>query len=165
MYSPSGCIVSSMWSVSLRPPLPIGASLRCTLEQRWAYQQPTVLCFVDFAAAFDSVDSVSLWRMMEADGLPAKLLRLSKGYYRSMRARVRAYGEEFETFEVKIDVRQRCTLSPTLFNYTIDYILGKSLRDYAGVAVVIGLFLRHSQCSNIDMSLFTIAVCPQPMAN
>ncbi|CAE1331143.1 unnamed protein product [Acanthosepion pharaonis] len=31
-------------------------SLRHTLKQRWAYQQPTVLCFVDFAAAFDSVD-------------------------------------------------------------------------------------------------------------
>ncbi|CAE1283158.1 unnamed protein product [Acanthosepion pharaonis] len=35
-------------------------NLRRTLEQRWAYQQPTVLCFIDFAAAFDSVDRDAL---------------------------------------------------------------------------------------------------------
>ncbi|CAE1309194.1 unnamed protein product [Acanthosepion pharaonis] len=72
---------------------------------------------------------------MEADGMPAKLLRLIKGYYRSTRARVRAYSEESEMFEVKTGVHQGCALSPTLFNYTIEYILGKALRDYAGVAV------------------------------
>ncbi|CAE1235515.1 unnamed protein product [Acanthosepion pharaonis] len=109
-------------------------SLRRTLEQRWAYQQPTVLFFVDYAAAFDSVDRGSLWRIMEADGMPAKLLRLIKSYYRSTRARLCAYGEESETFEVKTGVRQGCALSPTLFNYTIDYILGKAHLDYAGVA-------------------------------
>lgn len=72
---------------------------------------------------------------MEADGIPAKLLRLIKGYYRSTRARVHAYGEESGTFEVKTGVRQGRALSPTLFNYTIDYILSRALRDYAGVAV------------------------------
>ncbi|CAE1258644.1 unnamed protein product [Acanthosepion pharaonis] len=128
-------------------------SLRRTLEQHWAYQQPTVLCFVDFAAAFDSVDRGSLWRIMEADGMPTKLLRLIKGYYRSTRARVHAYGEEPETFEVKTGVRQGCTLSPTLFNYTIDYILGKAHQDYAGVAyfcldlIYLSIYLSISLCS------------------
>ncbi len=30
-------------------------NLRRTLEQRWSFQQATVMCFVDFASAFDSV--------------------------------------------------------------------------------------------------------------
>ena len=50
-------------------------SLRRTLEQRWAYQQPTVLFFVDFAAAFDSVDRDSLWHITRADGMLEKLLQ------------------------------------------------------------------------------------------
>ena len=29
-------------------------------------------------------------------------------------------------------MRQGCALSPTLFNYTIDYILDRALQDYAG---------------------------------
>ncbi|CAE1265741.1 unnamed protein product [Acanthosepion pharaonis] len=137
-------------------------SLRRTLEQRWAYQQPTVLCFVDFATAFDSVDRGSLLRIMEADGMPAK--RLIKGYYQSTRARVRAYGEESETFEARTGVRQGCALSPTLFNYTIDCILGKALRDYAGVAVVRRrklilyreLHIPHFPSNGVGMSKFVL---------
>ncbi len=32
-------------------------------------------------------------------------------------------------------VRQGCALSPTLFNYIIDRILGQALQDYPGVQV------------------------------
>ena len=96
-------------------------NLRRTLEQRWAYQQLTVLCFVEFVGAFDLVDRGSLWRIMRADGMPEKLLRLIKGYYLSTRARVRAYGEESETFEVRTGVRQGCTLTLALFNDAIHY--------------------------------------------
>ena len=40
-----------------------------------------VLCFVDFAAARESVDRDSFWRIMRADGMPENLLRLIKGDY------------------------------------------------------------------------------------
>ncbi len=42
-------------------------NLRRTLEQRWSFQQSSVMCFVDFASAFDSVDRESLWRIMVAE--------------------------------------------------------------------------------------------------
>ena len=35
-------------------------SLRRILEHRFCYQQPTVVCFIDFTAAFDSIDHESL---------------------------------------------------------------------------------------------------------
>ncbi len=56
-------------------------NLRRTLEQRWSFQQATVICFVDFASAFDSVDSEPLWRIMAVDGMPPKLVRLIKAYF------------------------------------------------------------------------------------
>ncbi len=49
-------------------------NLRCILEQRWSFQQTTVMCFVDFASAFDSVDRDSLWPIMGADGMPPQAL-------------------------------------------------------------------------------------------
>ncbi|BHF74096.1 hypothetical protein SprV_0401718000 [Sparganum proliferum] len=58
------------------------------LEIRHSYQQPTAVCFVDFAAAFDSVHRVSLWWIIALDGVPAKIIAMIKAYYRSTTARV-----------------------------------------------------------------------------
>ncbi|CAI9720133.1 Hypothetical predicted protein [Octopus vulgaris] len=81
----------------------------------------------------ESGDQEALWRIMQADGIPVKLLNLIQGYYRSTRAPVRVYGGETESFDVTTGVRQSCALSPTLFNYAIDYILNTALRDYPDV--------------------------------
>ncbi len=54
-------------------------NLRRTLEQRWNYQQATVMCFIDFASALDSVDRDSLWRIMAADGMPPQTLEAYQG--------------------------------------------------------------------------------------
>nr|VZI40225.1 unnamed protein product [Spirometra erinaceieuropaei] len=61
-------------------------TLRRILEFRHSYQQPTAVCFVDFAAAFDSVHRESLWRIMALDGVPAKIIAMIKAYYRSTTA-------------------------------------------------------------------------------
>ncbi len=67
-------------------------SLRWTLEQRWSFQQFAVMCFVDFAAAFDVLDIGSLWRPMAACGMLAKLLRMIKTYYALTLTKVRVSG-------------------------------------------------------------------------
>ncbi len=110
-------------------------NLRRTLEQRWSFQQATVMCFVDVASAFDSADRDSLWRIMAADGIPPKLLRLIKAYYSSTKMKARASGSDSMPFEVRSGVRQGCALSPTLFTYIIDWILGQALQDYPGIQV------------------------------
>ncbi len=80
-------------------------NLRRILEQRWSFQQATVMCFVDFASAFHSVDRDSLWQIMAADGMPPKLLRLIKAYYSSTKMKVRASGSDSIPFEIRSSVR------------------------------------------------------------
>ncbi len=48
---------------------------------------------------------------------------------------VRASGSDSMPFEIRSGVRQGCALSPTLFNYIIDWILRQALQDYPGVQV------------------------------
>jgi hypothetical protein len=108
-------------------------TLRRILEHRFKFQQPTTACFVDFKAAFDSVQRSSLWSILEADGVPDKLLALIKAYYSSTKARIRVYGEETIAFGLDSGVRQGCPLSPMLFNFVIDWVMEHSLRGYRGV--------------------------------
>ncbi|VDN26811.1 unnamed protein product [Dibothriocephalus latus] len=58
-------------------------TLRRILEFRHSYQQLTAICFVAFAAAFDSIHRESLWRMMELYGVPTKLTAMIKAYHMS----------------------------------------------------------------------------------
>ncbi len=117
--------------------LDVDARIRCTtyVTQRWSFQQATVMLFVDFASAFDSVGRDCLWRVMASDGMAPKLLRLIKAYYSSTKMKVRASGSDSMPFEIRSGVRQRCAISPTLFNYIIDWILFRDLQDYPGVQV------------------------------
>ncbi|BHF72286.1 hypothetical protein SprV_0401535000 [Sparganum proliferum] len=108
-------------------------TLRRILEFRHSYQQPTAVCFIDFAAAFDSVHRESLWRIMALDGVPAKIIAMIKAYYRSTTARVLVRNNLSQPFGIRSGVRQGCILSPILFNYTIDWILGRALRESDGV--------------------------------
>ncbi|VDN52494.1 unnamed protein product [Dracunculus medinensis] len=43
-------------------------TLRRILEHRFRYLQHTVTRFIDFVAAFDSIDKAVLWRVMERNG-------------------------------------------------------------------------------------------------
>ncbi len=97
--------------------------------------QTTVMCFVDFASAFDPMGGDTLWRIMAADGMPAKLLGLVKAYYASTKAKVRASGGDSLSFEIGSGVWLECTHPPTLFNYIVDWILGQALPCYPGFQV------------------------------
>ncbi len=110
-------------------------NLRHILEQRWSFQQATVMCFVDFASPFDSVDRDSVWQTMVADEMPPTLLGLIKAYYSSTKMKVRASGSDSVPLEIRSGVRQGCALSPTFFNNIIDWILRQALQDYPRVKV------------------------------
>ncbi|BHF67106.1 hypothetical protein SprV_0301013000 [Sparganum proliferum] len=104
-------------------------TLRRILEFRKSYQHPTAVCFIDFAAAFDSVHRESLWRIMALDGAPAKIIAMIKAYYRSTTARVLVQYNFIQPFGFRPGVRQGCILSSVLFKYAIDWILRRALHE------------------------------------
>ncbi|BHF83035.1 hypothetical protein SprV_0802617600 [Sparganum proliferum] len=53
---------------------------RSMLEIRYSYQQPTAVCFIDFAAAFDSVHREFQWRIMALDAVAPKNIAMIKAY-------------------------------------------------------------------------------------
>ncbi|VDL98051.1 unnamed protein product [Schistocephalus solidus] len=105
---------------------------------RARYQQPTAVCFVDFAVTFDSVHRESLWRIMALDGLSSEILSMIKAYYSSTTARVMVHNNLSQAFDIRSGVRQGCILSPILFNYAIGWILEKALREEDGVELAPG---------------------------
>ncbi len=123
-------------------------NLRRTLEQRWSFQQATVMHFVDFASAFDSVGRDSLWRIVAVDGMP---LRLIRAYYSSTKMKIWACGSDSLSFKIRSGVQQGCALSLTIFNYIIDWILGQALQDYPGIQV--GAYVHVSDLTYADVTV------------
>ena len=107
--------------------------LRQILERRHEFRQPTVACFVDFAAAFDSVDRNVLWKIAEAAGAPRNLLEIMRAMYAATESCVRVYGSTSEPFEISTGVRQGSILSPWLFNLCLDYVLSSCIVPGDGV--------------------------------
>nr|VZI22322.1 unnamed protein product [Spirometra erinaceieuropaei] len=133
-------------------------TLRRILEFRHSSQQPTAVCFVDFAAAVDSVHRESLWRIMALDGVPAKIIAMIKAYYRSTTARVLVRDNFSQPFGIRSGVRQGCILSPILFNYAIGWILGRALRDSDGVEFAPGHRLTDLDYAD-DIALLASSFC------
>lgn len=101
------------------------------------YRRPTHVAFVDFAAAFDSVDRPSMWAILEHDGVPHELLRLLKAMYSHTESRVRVGGSTSLDFDVATGVRQGAILSPVLFTRAIDWVMERAV-DTPGLGLRVG---------------------------
>jgi hypothetical protein len=97
--------------------------IRQIIEKKIEYNEETVMCFIDFAQAYDSVWRTGAWHIMEKYGIHAKLVRLIKNLYDTTMACVRLEGEETEWFEIETGFKQGCILSPISFNMVLDYIM------------------------------------------
>ncbi|BHF64137.1 hypothetical protein SprV_0200713600 [Sparganum proliferum] len=127
-------------------------TLRRILKFRHSHQQPTAVCFSDFAAAFDSVHREPLWRIMALDDVPAKIMAMIKAYYRSTTARVIVRNNLSQPFGIRSGVRQGCILSPILFNCDNNWIFGRTLHGGYGVEFAPGHRLTDVDYAN-DIAL------------
>ena len=111
-------------------------ALRQILEQREEFKRLTNLVFIDFKAAFDSVDRMCIWRICENLGLPDTLLNVLRMLYAETYSQVRVYGTMSRQFRILSGVRQCSILAPFLFNLAIDWIMEEALRnDNVGVSL------------------------------
>jgi hypothetical protein len=110
-------------------------ALRLLIEQRQEFRRPVVATFVDFKAAFDSVDRNELFEILGESGVPLKFVNLTKLLYRGSGSRVRVYGKTSERFPVVTGVKQGAILSPFLFNTVVDSVMRTSMSPNLGIPV------------------------------
>ena len=98
-------------------------ALRNILEQSIEWNSPLCINFIDFQKAFDSIHWESLWRILQAYGIPPKIISLIKMFYVNFECSIILENTLTESFPVKSGVRQGCILSPILFLVTIDWVM------------------------------------------
>ena len=102
-------------------------ALRQIIEKSMAFQLDISFCFIDFRAAFDSVDREQMYQIMKHYGLPQKVINIIRNSYDGFKCRVKAEGEKGRLFDVRTGVRQGDVWSPILFGLVINYILANSV--------------------------------------
>ena len=98
-------------------------TMRQLIEKTREFHQKAYIAFVDFKAAFDSVDRRSLWLILRTTGLPKKYCSLFEKLYEDTESCVQVNGRRSPTFPVKTGVRQGCAAAPELFNCVIDHVM------------------------------------------
>ncbi len=95
-------------------------TLRRVMEQARDKSASISLCFVDFKAAYDSLNRDALWRVLRVYGISDKICNIIRALYGSSMSAVRVNGVLSEWFSVKSGVRQGCVLAAL----TLQYIYG-----------------------------------------
>jgi hypothetical protein len=96
----------------------------------------TLVMFVDFAKAYDSVPHAALLRKLSAMGIRGKLFRLLEAMYKAPRLSVKTpSGAQSESMPLELGVRQGCPSSPVLFNLFINDLVNELERDGGGVDI------------------------------
>lgn len=101
-------------------------TIRQIIEKATEFRQKAFFTFVDFRAAFDSVDREALWRILESTGLPEKYCRLFKALHHGTESCVQVNGRRSPFFQITTGVRQGCAVAPELFNVIIDYVMTRT---------------------------------------
>ena len=108
-------------------------SIRQLMEEKIRCGQRMVIVFIDFKSAFDNVHWPALWRALQTEYVPQKVISLLQSVYSDSSSQVRVQNELSEGFTIKTGVRQGDVTSPLLFNIVIDAIMRQAFRDRKGV--------------------------------
>ena len=100
--------------------------LRRIIEQFHQKNIPTVMTFIDFKKAFDSVNREAMWKILRSYGIPVKIVNIIKCLYDGSSSVVRVDGILSKEFQVNTGVLQGDTLAPFLFIIVLDFILQKT---------------------------------------
>jgi Reverse transcriptase (RNA-dependent DNA polymerase) len=92
----------------------------------------TLHLFVDFRAAYDSIDREGLWNIMAESHFPHKLIRLLKATLAKVMCCVKVQGETSGLFECKMGLRQGDELSTKLFNIALEGVFRRANLELKG---------------------------------
>ena len=102
------------------------ANIHRIIEKASEFQKNIYFCFIDYAKAFDSVDHNKLWKILKEMRIPDHLTCLLRNLYAGQEATVRNGHGTTVWFQIGKGVCQGCILSPCLFNFYAEYIMGNA---------------------------------------
>jgi sorting nexin-29 len=107
-------------------------STRQLLEKMREYGVNIYYMFVDFKAAYDSIDRAGFFKAMEEFHVPRKLRGLVELTLKTVRCRVKTCNGITGSFETKKGLRQGDALSCLLFNLALEKVIRETSLDIRG---------------------------------
>ena len=95
-------------------------TLRTIIHNCLEYHIPLYINFVDFKAAFDSINREYIWKAFEHYGLPGKYIRIFKAFFNGTVSAVRHSNELSSWFDVSSGNGQGDIQGPPIFNVCIN---------------------------------------------
>ena len=102
-------------------------ALRNIVEQSIEYKLDTVINFIDFQKAFDSIHRPSIWHILEYYGIPDQFILIFKALCTESACCIKTTHGQANYFKILSGMRQGCILSPVIFIITIDFIMGRAI--------------------------------------
>ena len=106
--------------------------MRQLIEKLREVNKPAMICFIDYAKAFDCVRWQNMLDVLIEMGTPPHLAYLVESLYAESSARVRVETSCSKPLKPQRGVRQGCILSPKLFNIYGERIIRKATEDWNG---------------------------------
>ena len=85
------------------------------IEKTLQMSERTIIVFIDYSKAFDSVSHIQMFDILNDMGFPRHIVALIQALYEKQSAIVRWNGAHTKPFFIEKGVRQGCILSPLLF--------------------------------------------------
>ena len=110
-------------------------AFRRIVEELKNHDMEAVLTFIDFRKAFDSIDRVKMFQILEAYGIPPDVVAAIRVMYENTSAVVLTPEGETDQFSIDTGVLQGDPLAPFLFIICLDYALRNAITDSDGLTL------------------------------
>ena len=98
-------------------------TLRRLIEEVKSKNMNSIITYIDFRKAFDSIDRGRMFKIIIAYGIPKPLVNMISITYENTEAKVLTLDGETNSFHINSGVHQGDTLAPFLFIIVLDYTM------------------------------------------
>ena len=104
------------------------------MKKRREFNLETRLLFIDYEKAFDNIKRQIILNILKSRHIPDTLLKAIVDIYTQNKILIKFNNKLSKPVEINKAVRQRCPLSPTLFNIYLEEIVNKwQKQDITGI--------------------------------